>query len=156
MIVRDGDFADPKVLALLKEHLAGMHANSPPGSVYALDLSGLQRPDISFLALWEGDDLLAIGALRELTAENGEKSGEIKSMRTAQAHLRRGAAARLLEHMITLARTRGYTRLSLETGSGAAFEPALALYRRYGFRSGEAFGDYEASAFNQFMHMELE
>ncbi|MBT9446518.1 MAG: GNAT family N-acetyltransferase [Hyphomonadaceae bacterium] len=151
MIVRDGDFADPKVLDLLREHLAGMHANSPPGSVYALDLSGLQRADISFLALWDGADLLAIGALRELTPH----TGEIKSMRTAQAHLRKGAAARLLEHMIVLARTRGYSRLSLETGTGDAFEPALALYRQHGFHNGDAFGDYEASAFNQFLHLEL-
>lgn len=151
MIVRAGDFADPKILALLQEHLAGMHANSPPGSVYALDLSGLQRPDITFLALWDGDDLLAIGALREMSPG----SGEIKSMRTAQAHLRKGAAARLLEHMIALAHTRGYSRLSLETGTGDAFEPALALYRRYGFRNGDAFGDYAASAFNQFLHLDL-
>jgi putative acetyltransferase len=151
VIIREGDFTDPRVIALLKEHLAGMHANSPPGSVYALDLSGLQRPDITFLALWDGDDLLAIGALREMT----ERSGEIKSMRTAQAHLRRGAGARLLEHMIALARARGYQRLSLETGSGEAFDAALALYRRYGFQNGEPFGDYEASAFNQFMHLDL-
>ncbi|KAF0170179.1 MAG: putative acetyltransferase [Caulobacteraceae bacterium] len=151
MIVRTGDFSDPQILALLREHLAGMHANSPPGSVYALGLSGLQRPDIAFLALWDAADLLAIGALRELTPH----TGEIKSMRTAQAHLRKGAAARLLEHMIGLARTRGYTRVSLETGSGDAFEPALALYRKHGFRNGDAFGDYEASAFNQFLHLEL-
>jgi putative acetyltransferase len=95
--------------------------------------------------------LLAIGALKEVDP----MTGEVKSMRTAEAHLRRGAAAFLLEHVITTARNRGYNRLSLETGSGAAFEPALALYRRYGFENGAAFGDYEASAFNQFLHLRL-
>jgi putative acetyltransferase len=152
MIVRDGDLSDPQVRALLEAHLAGMHANSPPDSVYALDTSGLQRADVTFLALWDGEDLLAIGALRDLSAEQAE----IKSMRTASAHLRRGAGARLLEHMIGLARARGHRRLSLETGSGDAFEPALALYRKYGFRNGARFGDYEASAFNQFMHLDLD
>lgn len=151
MNVTDGDFANQKVLALLREHLAGMHANSPPSAVYALDLSGLQRPDVSFYTVWHGNDLLAIGALKEVDP----MTGEVKSMRTAEAHLRRGAAAFLLEHVITTARNRGYNRLSLETGSGAAFEPALALYRRYGFENGAAFGDYEASAFNQFLHLRL-
>jgi putative acetyltransferase len=151
MIVRDGDFSNDKVLALLRAHLASMHANSPPGSVYALDLSGLNRPDVSFYAVWDVEELLAIGALKGLDAT----TGEIKSMRTTEAHLRRGAAAFLLEHIISTARDRSYRRLSLETGYGAAFEPALALYRRYGFRNGAVFGEYEASAFNQFLHLEL-
>lgn len=151
MIVQVGNFTDEKVLALIRHHLAGMHANSPPGSVYALDLSGLQRPDVSFYTVWEGDDLMAMGALKQVCAS----TGEVKSMRTANAHLRRGAAAFLLEYLIKTARKRGYKRLSLETGSGAAFEPALALYRRYGFKDGPAFGDYAASSFNQFLHLDL-
>ena len=151
MIVREGDFANQKVLALLQEHLAGMHANSPPGSVYALQPSGLQSQAVSFYAVWDRDELMAIGALKEIDIA----TGEIKSMRTAHAHLRRGAAAFLLDHLITIARVRGYKRLSLETGSGAAFEPALALYRRYGFENGGRFGDYEPSAFNQFLHLKL-
>jgi putative acetyltransferase len=97
-----------------------------------------------------GEDLLGFGALKDL----GPRGGEIKSMRTAGAHLRRGVAATILDHIITEAR-RGYTRLSLETGSGAAFEPALKLYRRYGFIEGGAFDGYEKSPFNQFLHLEL-
>ncbi len=149
MIVREGDFADARVRALLRFHLAGMAENSPPGTSYALDLSSLQRSDISFYTVWDDDDLLAMGALKELDPD----AGEVKSMRTAEAHLRRGAASFLLTHLIRTARQRGYTRLSLETGSGAAFEPALALYRSYGFESGPAFGDYDASPFNQFFHL---
>jgi len=151
MVIKPGDFDDDRIKALLTRHLEGMHANSPPGHVFALDWSGLQTPDISFYALWESDELLGFGALKELDAT----SGEIKSMRTAEAHLREGVAARILDHIIAEARSRGYTRLSLETGSGPAFEPALALYRTRGFTDGGAFGGYEQSAFNQFLHLDL-
>jgi putative acetyltransferase len=150
-VIRPGDFADERVKALLTRHLEGMHANSPPGHVFALDWSGLQTPEISFYALWEGDELLGIGALKELDP----RAGEIKSMRTADAHLRRGVAAAILDHIIAEARRRGYARLSLETGSGRAFDAALQLYRRYGFTEGTAFGGYEKSPFNQFLHLEL-
>ena len=102
-------------------------------------------------AISDEEELLAIGALKEIDAA----AGEVKSMRTAQAHLRRGAAAFLLDFLITKARQRGYQRLCLETGSGPAFEPALALYRRYGFENCDPFGDYEASAFNQFLQLRL-
>ena len=151
MKIVPGDFDHPQVIELLRLHLAGMHANSPPGSVYALDLSGLRRPDISFYTAWDGETLLGCGALRELSPAQGE----IKSMCTFPQHLRRGVAAALLRHMLAEAGARSYRRVSLETGSGDAFEPALALYRRFGFASGEAFGDYTASAFNQFLHLDL-
>ncbi len=142
---------DPQVRALLARHLAGMHENSPPDAVFALDLSGLQGDDIALFSVWDGDDLMSIGALKELDPQQGE----LKSMRTSDQHLRKGAAAALLDHLIELARARGYQRLSLETGSGTAFEPALALYRRRGFTNGAAFGDYTGSDFNQFLHLDL-
>lgn len=151
MEIRPGDFADPRVVTLLREHLAGMHASSPPGSVYALDLSGLQQPSIAFFTAWDGDKLLGCGALKAIDAE----TGEVKSMRTSARHLRRGAGAFMLEHLLALARARGYQRVCLETGSGAAFEPALALYRKYGFVSGTAFGDYVATEFNQFLQLSI-
>ena len=150
-VIRLGDFDDGRVKALLARHLEGMHASSPPGHVFALDWSGLQKPGISFYALWEGEELLGVGALKEL----GPRAGEIKSMRTADAHLRTGVAAAILDHLIAEARRRGYTRVSLETGSGPAFEAALSLYRRHGFTEGAAFADYEKSPFNQFLHLEL-
>jgi putative acetyltransferase len=146
-----GDFTDPRVVALLREHLDGMHANSPPGSVNALDLSALQTPDITFVTAWRDGELLGCGALKELDAT----WGELKSMRTAAAHLQRGVGKTILEHLLAVARARGYHRISLETGSGPAFEPALALYRRYGCRNGEPFGSYAATDFNQFLHLDL-
>ena len=151
-VIRRGDFNDDRVKALLIRHLQGMHASSPPGHVFALDWSGLQQPEISFYALWEGEELLGFGALKELDP----RAGEIKSMRTADTHLRRGVGAAILEHIIAEARRRGYQRLSLETGSGPAFEPALRLYRKYSFKEGAAFDGYEKSPFNQFLHLDLE
>lgn len=149
--IREDDLSGEATRALLALHLAGMHANSPPGSVFALDLSGLQVPEITVWSVWESNTLLGIGALKVLDPN----TGEIKSMRTDPKHLRRGVAAALLEHIIGEARRQGLGRLSLETGSGPAFEPALALYRSRGFTNGERFGDYTQTAFNQFLHLPL-
>lgn len=149
--IREDDLSAEPVRALLALHLDAMNANSPPGSVFALDLSGLTTPGVTVWSAWAGDALAGIGALKQL----GDGNGEIKSMRTHPDHLRKGVAAALLEHIIAEARGRGMRRLSLETGSGAAFEPALALYRRRGFANGEAFADYARSPFNQFFHLPL-
>jgi len=151
MEIKLGDFAHPQVKALLKRHLEGMRENSPPGHVFALDWSGLQKPDISFYTIWEGSELLGCGALKDL----GQGAGEIKSMRTADRHLGKGVGEGLLLFIIEEARRRGLTRLSLETGSGPSFAPAIALYRKHGFKSGEKFAGYEKSEFNQFLHLDL-
>ncbi len=149
--IRLDDLSGAETRALIAEHLGGMHANSPPGGVYALDLSGLTAPDIRMWSAWIGGDIAGVGALRALSATQGE----VKSMRTRTRHLRKGVAAALLTHIIDVAQRQGMTRLSLETGGGPAFEPALSLYRRFGFKTGEAFGDYAPSAFNQFLHLDL-
>jgi putative acetyltransferase len=149
--IRRDDLSGEETRALLALHLQGMHANSPPGHVHALDLSGLVAPNVSVWSAWMGAQIAGIGALKQLD----DVTGELKSMRTHPDHLRKGVAAALLEHLIQAARAAGLKRLSLETGSGKAFEPALALYRRRGFVNGPAFGDYEASAFNQFLHLDL-
>jgi len=146
-----GDFSNPHVIDLLRFHLTDALAVSPPGTSYALDLAGLQVPAISVFAAWRGERLAGIGALKELDAA----TGELKSMRTHPEHFRRGVAAALLDHLIALARARGYRKLSLETGAGPAFAPAIALYERTGFRFGERFGDYIPGPFNQFMHLSL-
>ena len=145
------DITHPQVLALLQAHLDGMHETSPPEHVHALDVTGLKTPDISFWTAWRSEQILGCGAQKELSGH----AGEIKSMRTHNAHLRQGFAAQILEHIIGTAQSRGYKTLSLETGSGDAFEPALALYRKYGFINGPAVGTYEASEFSQFLHLEL-
>ena len=129
MHIRVDDLAGPKIRALLEEHLADMRAISPPGSVHALDLDGLRRPEITFWTAWSGTALLGCGALKELAPDHGE----IKSMRTARAHRRSGVARAMLAHTVAEARRRGYGRLSLETGSMAEFAPARALYESFGF-----------------------
>jgi putative acetyltransferase len=149
--IREDDLTRAPTRALLALHLSGMHANSPPGSVYALDLSGLLAPGVTVWSAWQGEAIAGIGALKEL----GDGSAEIKSMRTHPDYLRQGVAAMLLEHIIAEAGRRGIGRLSLETGSGPAFDPALALYRKRGFRDGAAFADYQSSPFNQFLHLDL-
>jgi putative acetyltransferase len=149
--IRADDLSGTPTRALLAIHLAGMQANSPPEHVFALDLSGLQAPGVSVWTAWDGDEVAGIVALKQLDGV----CGELKSMRTHPDHLRKGVAAALLEHVIAQARGRGLSRLSLETGSGPAFEAALALYRRRGFVDGEAFADYVRSEFNQFLHLDL-
>ncbi len=151
MIVRRDDLSGPEVGALLRYHLEEAHRNSPPGSVFAFDIERLRASDVTFWSAWEDNALLGCAALKEL----GKASGEVKSMRTAPAHLRKGVAAVLLDHLIGEARTLGYARVSLETGSGPAYEPALALYRKRGFAPGAAFGGYTRSDFNQFFHLDL-
>jgi putative acetyltransferase len=149
--IREDDLAGDAVRALLALHLSGMHSNSPPGHVFALDLSGLRAPGITVWTSWDGASLVGIAALRLL----GDDAGEIKSMRTHPDHLRKGVAAGLLMHIIAEARARGLRMLHLETGRGEAFEPALSLYRKHGFVAGPAFGDYQASDFNQFLALRL-
>ena len=147
MIIRPDDVLGPEMRRLIREHLAGMHQHSPPESVHALGLEALRQPGISVWSAWDGPELLGCGALKELDAAHGE----VKSMRTATPHLRKGVAAALLTYIIAEARRRRYARLSLETGSGAAFEPARALYARFGFEECGPFADYIADPYSFFM-----
>lgn len=151
MKIITGDLEHPKVLALLRAHLDEMNQTSPAEHMHALDVTGLQAQNVSFWTVWEDDSLMGCGALKTLTAT----TGEIKSMRTHEAHLRKGVAAHLLEHIISTAKERGFSQLSLETGSGPVFEAALQLYRKYGFQNGDAFNTYTNNAFSQCLHLKL-
>ena len=141
------DLNRPEVGELLMAHLDDMALHSPPESVHALDLEAFRGPGVTLWSAWEGEELLGCGALKELDPAHGE----IKSMRTAEKHLRRGVAAALLEHIIRTARRRGYRRLSLETGSMAAFAPARALYERFGFEYCAPFAGYVEDPYSVFM-----
>ena len=152
MEIRVDDLSGPEVHELLREHLRNMHLHSPPESVHALDLEGLRRPEITFWTVWAGEELLGCGALKELDPAHAE----IKSMRTAAAHLRKGVAARLLRHILGEAARRGYSRLSLETGSAEAFWPARRLYERFGFEYCGPFEGYREDPYSVFMTRELE
>ncbi|MFD0674637.1 GNAT family N-acetyltransferase [Cohnella sp. GCM10027633] len=151
MDIRVDDLTEAKVLGLIREHLAGMFESSPPESVHALDVSGLKKPGITFWSAWEQEELLGMGALKELDAEHAE----LKSMRTAAAHLRKGVARHMLAHIISVSRGRGYRRLSLETGSMEAFLPAQKLYESFGFHYCGPFDDYEEDPNSVFMTLAL-
>lgn len=151
MQIRIDDLSGPEIRGLLQEHLASMHLHSPPESVHALPIEGLRKPEITFWTVWENGDLLGCGALKELDSHHGE----IKSMRTASRHMKKGVARTLLGHIIGEAGRRGYRRLSLETGSMQAFEPARQLYERSGFTFCEPFADYVEDPNSVFMTREL-
>ena len=147
MEIRIDDLRGPEIARLLREHLDSMKLLSPPGSVHALDLDKLRQPDITFWCAWQDEELQGCGALKELDAAHGE----IKSMRTAIAHLRKGVATKMLEHIIEEARRRKYQRLSLETGTAQAFAPAHRLYAQLGFEPFGRFGSYINDPHSVFM-----
>lgn len=149
-ITRD-DLTGADIHALLREHLENMHELSPRESVHALDLDGLRRPDITFWTVRAAGELLGCGALREIDPRHGE----IKSMRTATAHRRKGVARAMLRHIMEEATGRGYERLSLETGAFPAFVPAQTLYRSFGFELCAPFGDYAPDPNSVFMTRRL-
>lgn len=151
MNIEIDDLSRPEIHALLDEHLQSMYELSPPESVHALDLEKLRRPEITFWSAWDGSFLLGCGALKELDP----KHGEIKSMRTPAVLRRKGAGRALLTHIIGVARSRRYERLSLETGSMAAFKPAQNLYESFGFTYCGPFGDYIEDPNSLFMTMRL-
>jgi putative acetyltransferase len=142
---------DPEVVGLVELHLRGMSENSPAESVFALDLSGLSSSNVTLFGAYLNEVLVGIGALNALSNDHGE----IKSMRTKPDALRKGVGASVLEAIINEASRRGYRTLSLETGSGPAFDAALKLYQKRGFVLGSAFGAYKASDFNQFYYLAL-
>jgi len=152
MHVHLDDLTGPDIIQLLREHLQGVAQHSPPESIHALDLDELRRPDISFWSVWHDGQLMGCGALKEID----RRHGEIKSMRTSAAHLRKGVAARLMQHILDEAARRGYERVSLETGSMDAFAPARRLYARFGFVPCGPFDGYVEDPNSVFMTRALQ
>jgi putative acetyltransferase len=154
VIAADDPRADD-VRELLARHLGFAREHSPPVDVHALDLDALLAPAISFFSARRPDlghdRLLAIGALKQLDAHHGE----LKSMHTAQEARGEGVGRAMVDHLVDLARVRGYRRVSLETGSQDAFAPARRLYLRCGFSTCGPFGDYAPSDSSAFMTLAL-
>jgi putative acetyltransferase len=147
-----GGLDDPSVRALLEHHVRTARSETAVGSAHALDLNGLKSADVRFWSAWDGDTLLGVGALKQLSPSHGE----IKSMHTVQANRRAGVGTTILRHIIEAARTMGMTRLSLETGSWPYFNPARALYRSHGFSECAPFGNYVADPNSVFMTLGLQ
>lgn len=151
MNIQPDDLTGPEIKHLLQQHLQSMALHSPPESIHALDIDALRQPGIMFWTAWDNGELLGCGALKELDARHAE----IKSMRTASAHLRQGVANAVLTHIMAQAKQRGYQRLSLETGSADAFEPARRLYAAFGFEFCEPFIGYAPDPYSVFMTREI-
>jgi len=138
MGIRLDELTGAEIAELLNEHLRDMHRVSPPESIHALDLQGLRQPSITFWTIWDEEILAGCGALKELDPQHAE----IKSMRTAVSHRRKGVAKQMLQHLLEEAKQRGYARVSLETGSMEFFIPARTLYASFGFAYCPPFADY--------------
>lgn len=138
MDIKIDELSSAEVIGFLKEHLKNMTYVTPPGSVHALDIEALKKPEITFWSVWDGSLLIGCGALKELDSQHAE----IKSMRTASSRLGKGVASHLLDYILTEARRRKYRRVSLETGSVDAFTPARNLYKKFGFTYCEPFSNY--------------
>ena len=151
MKIRIDDLRGPEIAQLLEEHLQSMREHSPPESVHALDLNALRKPEITFWTAWDGKELLGCGALKALDSTHAE----IKSMRTATKHLRKGVALSIMQVILAEAKKRAYRRLSLETGSMAAFIPARTMYARLGFQLCGPFQGYVEDRHSVFMTKEL-
>lgn len=148
--IRADDPKAPHVAELLAFHLADMRGTAPEFA-FALDASGLSAPDVSFWTAWNGAALAGFAALKQLDPHHGE----VKSMRAAPAARGTGVGRALLQHLIGVAKARGYAHLSLETGTAARFSPAISLYQSAGFVPCAAFSDYQPSPHNQFFALEL-
>ena len=145
------NLAGPEIKALVTEHLEQMARDSPPGSCHALGVEELRKKDVTFWSIWDGDHLLGCGALKELSASHGE----IKSMRTVARYRGKGVASTMLEHILNEAKTRKYSKVTLETGSNESYAPARNLYIKYGFKECEQFGEYTADSNSTFMTKDL-
>jgi putative acetyltransferase len=152
MRIIEGGLDDPRVVALLHTHVTRARAETARGSAHALDLAGLRAPEVTFWSVWEEDTVLGVGALKQLSPDHGE----VKSMHTAEAARGRGVGSAMLRQIMTVARERGMSRLSLETGSWPYFASARALYARHGFVECGPFGEYGLDPNSVFMTREIE
>jgi putative acetyltransferase len=151
MHIVEGGLDDARVVELLHTHRTRARAETVPGSAHALDPSGLRAAEMTFWSAWEDDAVVAVGALKRLSADHGE----VKSMYTAEAARGRGVGSAMLGHIMAAARARGMSRVSLETGSWPYFAPARALYARHGFVECPPFGDYRPDPNSVFMTLAL-
>jgi putative acetyltransferase len=145
------DPREPDITALLTTHLDFSNVHSPPEHVHALDIAGLLDPRVTFLSARDGAVLLGVGAIRELSSDHGE----IKSMHTAAAARGRGVGRAMLDHLLAIARERGYSLVSLETGTMEAYAAARSLYESAGFKVTPPFGDYWENDYSVCMSLEL-
>ncbi|MFR9775040.1 GNAT family N-acetyltransferase [Micromonospora sp. MS34] len=138
LIIERADFTDHRLGEFLRAHLADLAPTAPVESRHALDLRGLQTPEVRLWVAFLDGQLVGTGALAAV--EPGHE--ELKSMRTDPRQRGQGIATRILVHLLGDARGRGIRRISLETGSMDFFVPARSLYAKAGFVPCAPFGRY--------------
>ena len=151
LVITEGDPREPDIQVLLNNHLSCAAEHSPPEDVHALVTEGLLSPAVTFFSARRDGVLLGVGAIKEIEPSHGE----IKSMHTSQSARGQGIGRAMLEHLLDVARERGYGRVSLETGTMEAFAPARALYLDSGFVECAPFSGYWDSPYSVCMTLEL-
>ena len=106
-----------------------MYATSPPESVHALDVNALKASNITFFSGWKQQQLAGCVAIKTLDAN----CAELKSMRTAKQFRGTGVASQLLLFALEHAKMKGFSSVSLETGTQEYFLAARTLYKKFGF-----------------------
>ncbi|MFK8042376.1 GNAT family N-acetyltransferase [Congregibacter sp.] len=152
MNIKIDDLSDPRIAEFLEEHMRDMLSVSPPESTHALNLNELKDVAVTFWSVWQEQSLVGCAALKRLDANHGE----VKSMRVSNEFRGQGVARKMLAHLISHAEEEGFSRLSLETGSMAFFDPARRLYESFGFSYCDPFGEYKIDPNSVFMSLELE
>ena len=142
---------DPRVMPLIAVHLELMRASSPACSIHAMEAADLDEAGVRFVAVFDGDEAVAMGALKEVSGGHGE----LKSMHVRRDWRGRGLADRVLAVLLDEARAGGMTRVSLETGSQEVFGPARAFYGRHGFSSCGPFEGYGPDPNSHFMTKQI-
>ena len=146
---------DPRkadVRALLERHLTFCLSETPPEHSFALDVEALAQPGVAFFTYRDAvGTVLGMGAIKELDPGHAE----IKSMHTAAEARGRGVGRAVLDHLLSVARSRGYQRVSLETGTTPGFTAARAMYVSRGFTPAEPFAHYFRTGDNTFYSLTL-
>jgi putative acetyltransferase len=150
-VISVDDPRKPEVLVILQRHLTFCLSETPPEHSFALDADGLLDPAVTFFSYRDGGTVLGVGAIKELDAAHAE----LKSMHTAAEARGRGVGRAMLAHLLAVARSRAYRRVSLETGTTPGFAAARAMYVNAGFETAEPFSDYHRTGDNTFYSLAL-
>ena len=135
----EDNFDNVKVHDLLVKHFVELRTVSPEGSAHVLNIADLKSRSIKFWSLWEGEELMGVGALKFINKVHGE----FKSIRVNDKFRNKGYGLKVINHLIYEARKLNIEQLSLETGAGSFFQNARKLFTKCGFKTCEPFSHYE-------------
>ena len=151
--IHPADLDDPRVAALLDDHLAEMEPTAPPESRHALTIDQFRMPGVRLWVAESGAALVGSVALKDL--EPGHL--ELKTMRVSGVGARDGGLGRLLLEPrpgrgAPLGRHPGQPR---DRRRARASTPARALYTGAGFTPCAPFGAYRPDRHSVFLTRSL-